>query len=115
MRFFMPRVRRLMLWCLAMGRLMITSDRRASSYRGHSLMTTPLGISVRKIWPIAVDGPLWLGGWIGGSLAVSLVVAALVTYFGRKGKLDAAIEIDHRFGLKERVSSCLSRKSIGPT
>ena len=57
----------------------------------------------------------WGGGtstempyFAGGALAGGLLVATLVTYFGRRLSMDAALEIDRRFNLKERISSSLS-------
>ncbi|MCP4193375.1 MAG: hypothetical protein GY768_22405 [Planctomycetaceae bacterium] len=73
-----------------------------------ALAVAGIGISIRKIWPITTDENIWTVGWIVGSLGVGLLVAAIMTYVQRKNALDAAIEIDRRFGLKERVSSCLS-------
>ncbi|HEX5033295.1 MAG TPA: hypothetical protein VFW62_02330, partial [bacterium] len=44
-------------------------------------------------------------------IAAGLVVAGVWTYIIRRTSLDAAIELDKRFGLKERVSSTLA---LGP-
>ena len=73
-----------------------------------ALVVAGLGIAIRKIWPIPTDGDVWTISWVAGSLASGLIVAILATFVQRKNSLDAAIEIDRRFGLKERVSSCLS-------
>ena len=45
---------------------------------------------------------------MGGALGVGLVAAIVWTLVSRRSVLDAAIELDLRFGLKERVSSSLS-------
>ena len=45
--------------------------------------------------------------WVAGALGLGLLAAAVWTLFIRGGMLEAAIEIDHRFALKERVSSAL--------
>ncbi len=73
-----------------------------------ALLVAATAIAAAKVWPVEIDGSVWAGGWIGGSLAVGLVVAAVWTWLRRQEPLAAAIEIDRRFGLKERVSSALA-------
>ena len=73
-----------------------------------ALILAAVGIAARKIWPLAVDGRTWMWSWIGGGLLVGSLAAGLVTWVNRRRRLDAAVEIDRRFGLKERVSSCLA-------
>ncbi len=48
--------------------------------------------------------------WIWGvaSLGIGLAVAVLWVVLTQRGPIDAAIEIDRRFGLKERISSALA-------
>ena len=72
------------------------------------LAVAGIGIVIPKIWPIGVDGNVWESSWIAGSLTVGVIVALVTTYVQRKNSLNAAIEIDRRFGLKERVSSSLA-------
>lgn len=62
---------------------------------------------------LVVAGTLrWLevDAWIWGAAAgtVGLAMAAVWALLGRRGPIDAAIEIDQRFGLKERISSALA-------
>jgi rubrerythrin len=73
-----------------------------------ALTVAALGIAIRKIWPLPVDGELWMWSWIAGAVVVGLLTAGFLTFLRRHRALDAAVEIDRRFGLKERVSSCLS-------
>jgi septal ring factor EnvC (AmiA/AmiB activator) len=73
-----------------------------------TLLLAFCGIGVTKIWPVNLDQTTWAWSWIGGSIATGLVVAGVWTYFVRCDTLNAAVEIDRRFGLKERVSSALS-------
>jgi len=61
-------------------------------------------IAVDKRWPLGLEA--W--GWAAGALAVGLVAAMVWTFLHRSTPLEAAIELDHRFALKERVSSALA-------
>lgn len=67
-----------------------------------------LALGVIKIWPIGVPPRQWTMGWLGGAVGVGFLAAGIWTWARRRGMVDAAIEIDRRFGLKERVSSSLS-------
>ncbi len=72
------------------------------------LLIAAIALAVPKIWPIpTLDYSWWMWGWIGGAVGVALAVAAIITWCVRRSPLDAAIEIDRRFGLKERVASTL--------
>ena len=51
------------------------------------------------------------GGWAAAALLLGLFAAIVWIVATRRPALDAAIEIDRRFGLKERVSSTLA---LGP-
>ncbi len=73
-----------------------------------TLLAAVVALAVPKIWVLNVDKQMWTWSWIGGSFAAGLVLAVIWTFFVRRGALEAAIEIDRRFGLKERVSSTLS-------
>ncbi len=70
-----------------------------------ALLIALLAIAVRKLFPLEVAGRTWALAWAAGSVAAGLLAAGVWTYVGRQTELDAAIEIDLRFGLKERVSS----------
>lgn len=74
-----------------------------------SLLVGAIGLAIPKIWVLSgIDREAWLWAWIGGSIAAGLLVAGIWTYAVRRSALEAAIEIDRRFGLKERVSSTLA-------
>jgi len=61
-------------------------------------------IAVDKFRPTGVEA--WM--WGAGALGLGLLAAAAWAIFSGRGPIDAAIEVDRRFGLKERVSSTLA-------
>jgi len=69
-----------------------------------TLLVATILIAVDKFFPMQV--PAW--GWIGGALGVGLFLAVAWMIATRRPAINAAIEIDQRFGLKERVSSTLA-------
>ena len=50
----------------------------------------------------------WNWSWIGGGFAVGVLSAIAVALFKQGSRLSTAIEVDSRFGLKERLSSALA-------
>ncbi len=76
------------------------------------LLLAVVGLAIPKIWHLeflndATFQDTWTWSWIGGGLLAGLLVAAGMTWFGRESRLNAAIEVDRRFGLKERMSSAM--------
>ncbi len=69
-------------------------------------------VAARKFWSFPVDGRVWSWAWIGGSVAGGLLAAIVWTFWRRQSAIEAAIEIDRRFGLKERVSSSLALTAV---
>ncbi len=67
-----------------------------------------VGISIPKFWPLGIDKHSWLLACTVGPLAAGLLLSFTWTYLRRGGDLDAALEIDQRYGLKERVSSVVA-------
>ncbi|QDU92994.1 hypothetical protein [Lignipirellula cremea] len=83
---------------------------------GGAMLLALVALAVPKIWALpATETPtgwsIWAASWIGGAIAAGLLGAGLWTWLKRGSSLDAAMEIDRRFGLKERVSSALA---LGP-
>jgi hypothetical protein len=66
------------------------------------------GYATSKFWVLAVDPDAWFWSWVGGSVVVGLGTALLAAYCTRRTPLEAAMEIDHRFALNERLSSALA-------
>ena len=76
-----------------------------------TLLVAVVGVAIPKIWVLAVDSQTWMWSWVGGAIGAGMLTAIVWTYCVRRSALEAAIEIDRRFGLKERVSSTLA---LGP-
>jgi hypothetical protein len=76
-----------------------------------TLLVAVVGVAIPKIWVLAVDSQTWMWSWVGGSIGAGVLTAMIWTFCVRRSSLEAAIEIDRRFGLKERVSSTLA---LGP-
>lgn len=66
-----------------------------------ALLVAAAMIAVDKYYPLGVLP--W--GWVAGALGAGLAAAIIWTWCTRRSQLEAALEIDRRFGLKERVSS----------
>ena len=73
-----------------------------------TLLAAAVALAVPKVWTVGVDRIAWTAWWLGGALAAGLITALVWTAVIRLGSLDAAMEIDRRFGLKERVSSAMA-------
>lgn len=69
-----------------------------------ALVLAAAAIAVDKFRPLGVQTEAWLGG----ALGLGLLAAIGWSWFTRRSPLEAALEIDRRFGLKERVSSTFS-------
>ncbi len=72
------------------------------------LIVAAIGAAVPKIWALPVSPEIWLASWAGGAAFLAALVAAIVTYWTRPSLADTAIEVDRRFGLRERLSSTLA-------
>ena len=78
-----------------------------------SLLIAAIGVAVPKIWHLGFlesqnHKDAWLYSWILGAIVIGFVVTAVLTYRRLSSRLVVASEVDHRFGLKERVSSALA-------
>lgn len=73
-----------------------------------ALIVAAVAVAIPKIWVIGVDGRSWNMAWLAGTTFAALVGALTVTWTTGARLLDAAMELDRRFGLKERLSSALA-------
>jgi hypothetical protein len=76
-----------------------------------ALLVATIAVAVPKL--VAIEGlpAQWSAWWLGGSVAAGLGVALVWTMIRGRTEFDAAVEIDRRFDLKERVASSLSLPS----
>lgn len=65
-------------------------------------------ILMPKLFPISDLPAWWAGAWLVGAGIAGLLVATIWTAVRSKSELDAAVEIDKRFELRERIASSLS-------
>ena len=73
-----------------------------------ALAVAAVAIGAGKLWPPAVDQQVWAIGWLTAGGVIGLLVALVWTWLRRESEIAAAVELDRRFGLKERVSSTLA-------
>lgn len=73
-----------------------------------ALAVAVVAIAAPKVVTIENLPADWTVLCLGASLAVGLAVACAWTWLRGRSQLDAAVELDSRFGLKERVASSLS-------
>jgi tetratricopeptide (TPR) repeat protein len=76
-----------------------------------ALMLATVAIALPRVIAIENLSSDWDMAWLAGALAVGLLTAAAWTFLKHRSPLDAAIEIDRRFDLRERVASSLSLSS----
>ena len=77
------------------------------------LTIAAIGIAIPKIWHLSFLNnesatSTWLWSWISGGVLFGIVSSGIWSYSSKATQHDAAIEVDRRFKLKERLSSALS-------
>src|SRR4051812_11017467 len=73
-----------------------------------TLVIAMIAVAVRKFVLMPINTDVWNIAWVAGAFGVGTLVALIWAYATRETHLNAALEIDRRFGLKERVSSVLA-------
>lgn len=73
-----------------------------------TLLVAAVSLAVPKIWVPPIDPAVWNWSWAAGGLAAGVLIATVWTWLVRRSWIEAAIEIDRRCQLKERISSALS-------
>jgi hypothetical protein len=73
-----------------------------------ALTLTALAIAAPRVAIIPGLPVSWDFGWLIGGFAAAFLMAGVWTFVSNRSPLDAAIEIDRRFDLRERIASSLS-------
>jgi hypothetical protein len=73
-----------------------------------TLLIAAAALAAPKLFILNIEPTQWLYAWLGGAVGVGLLAAVVVTWFTARPAIEAAIELDRRAGLKERVSSSLA-------
>ena len=71
------------------------------------LLLAVAALGLPKVMYLPVENVIWIASWAGGCAALALIINTVLTWVGRPTLADAAVEIDRRFGLRERLSSVL--------
>jgi tetratricopeptide (TPR) repeat protein len=72
-----------------------------------TLLLAILAIGAIKLWPPTAEST-WITVALSAAIGGGILAAALWTWLRRQSPLEAAVELDRRFGLKERVSSSVA-------
>src|SRR5262245_22309311 len=73
-----------------------------------ALTLATIAIAAPRIVAIENLHPDWDTYWLAGALGAGFLTAVAWTFIKSRSQLDAAMEIDRRFDLRERVASSLS-------
>jgi hypothetical protein len=73
-----------------------------------ALTIAAIAVALPRVVALATIPPNWDAAWLFATVVAGFLVAAAWSLVSRRSQLDAAIEIDRRFGLCERVASSLS-------
>jgi len=71
-----------------------------------------LGLLAPKIWYLNYSFELWSRVWLVGASLGAALTAGIVSMFYRPTAMRSAVEIDRRFGLRERISSALQLDGV---
>lgn len=72
-----------------------------------SFTLAAVAILAPKVLVLPTLPPWWTVAWLSGAGAVGLLAATIWTYLAPKSRLDAAVEIDQRYELRERIASAM--------
>lgn len=70
-----------------------------------TLLLAAAALALPKLWPLDIAADIWTWSWLTGATIVGVLLALTITYTRRQSLLEAAIEIDQRCQLRERIST----------
>ncbi|TWU06342.1 hypothetical protein [Stieleria varia] len=73
-----------------------------------ALIVAIFACAIPQFYVIDIDFQTWAYAWVGGCLVAGLLAAVIHTFLKAPSLGDVAREVDHRFGLRERLSSSMS-------
>ena len=75
---------------------------------GAAFLVTLVASLAPAFWVVETEFPVWVGRWLAASLAAAVLAASLFATLRAPSRDTVATEIDHRFGLRERISSAIA-------
>ncbi|TWT53310.1 hypothetical protein Pla22_09390 [Rubripirellula amarantea] len=73
-----------------------------------ALLIATIAIAVPAFYALGIDFSVWSKGWVIGTVVVAVLAALIHTVVKAPTTAKVAAEVDHRFGLRERLSSSIS-------
>jgi hypothetical protein len=73
-----------------------------------ALLIATVACSVPAFRVVEIDYSTWAISWIAGTLVGAIAAAALYAWYRATSPSDTALEVDRRFGLRERLASAMS-------
>lgn len=71
-------------------------------------ITAAIGLTASTDGGSPLTPTQWIASWLAGSLILAVLAAGLDAWWRTPSLADVAAEVDHRFGLRERLSSSLA-------
>jgi chemotaxis protein histidine kinase CheA len=75
------------------------------------LSVAGIAVAISKLWPLGVDGTTWFFSSIAFAVVASVTHSFIWLLGHRPSLMQATMEVDRRYGLKERLSSALTLQS----
>jgi septal ring factor EnvC (AmiA/AmiB activator) len=72
-----------------------------------ALSLAVVALILPKLWSLPIHFATWGFAWIAGTSAIAVLASVIWTWRTRSTRLNAAVEIDRRYEIKERVSSAI--------
>ena len=73
-----------------------------------TLFVAAIAIALPKVFVMENLPADWANAWLGGAVVTGVLAALVWTFCAKRSSLDAAMEIDRRYELRERIASSMS-------
>ncbi len=74
---------------------------------GPAMGLAMVGVVIPKLMYVGTDSTVWFASWMIGAAVIGVLTNTILSLLGRPSLADAAVEVDRRFGLRERLSSAM--------